>query len=116
MYWIGIDSHKSSATIAVLDDSGNVIEKYKVSNDLQSWFVFCLKYGDNASVAIESSTAGKHVARVLRDLGMDMHLANPSKLNLIFKSTKKTDMEDAVKLAKLLRMENCLNHIFLQRK
>ncbi len=104
MNWIGIDAHKSSATIAVMDDNGNVIEMYKVNNDLQAWTTFYLKYSGNATVAIESSTAGKHIARLLRDFGMDIHIANPNKLNLIFKSTKKTDMEDAVNLAKLLRL------------
>jgi len=105
MNWIGIDANKSSATIAVMDDNGNVIEMYKVNNNMQAWTTFSLKYSGNATVAIESSTAGKHIARVLRDFGMDVHLANPNKLKLIFKSTKKTDKEDAVNLAKLLKLK-----------
>ncbi|MGC8663217.1 MAG: hypothetical protein ACP5TX_02285 [Thermoplasmata archaeon] len=34
MNWIGIDAHKSSTTIAVMDDNGNVMEMYKVNNDV----------------------------------------------------------------------------------
>ncbi len=40
----------------------------------------------------------------LVDHGFSVHLADPSKLALIFRSVKKNDREDSYKLAKLLRI------------
>jgi len=54
-----------------------------------------LKYSGNAPVAIELSTTGENIARVLRDFGVNIHIENPNKLNIIYKSMKKTDKKDA---------------------
>ena len=53
-------------------------------------------------IALETSTSGKYAARLLRDNNFSVHLADPSKLALIFRSAKKNDREDSYKLAKLL--------------
>ena len=37
-------------------------------------------------------------------MGFSIHMANPSKLPLIFNTEKKNDREDSYKLAKLLRL------------
>ena len=55
-------------------------------------------------IALETSTSGKYAARLLRDNNFSVHLANPSKLALIFRSVKKNDHEESYKLAKLLRI------------
>ena len=54
-------------------------------------------------IALEVSTTGK-----LRDMGFHVHLADPFKLSIIFKSSKKNDREDSYKLAKLLRLNELL--------
>ena len=41
---------------------------------------------------------------MLRDKGFSVHMADPIRLALIFKTTKKNDREDSYKLAKLLRI------------
>ncbi len=105
MYCIGIDAHKSNASITVMDDIGNIVEKLKVPNSIEVWNNFSAKYlSDKPKIAIESSTAGKYLAKLLRDFGFEIHLANPKELKIIFKSNKKTDMRDAIGLAKLLRL------------
>ncbi len=53
---------------------------------------------------MEVSTIGKNVARKLRDLDFSVHLADPSKLPLIFNTAKKNNREDSYELAKLLRL------------
>ena len=55
-------------------------------------------------IALEQSTSGKYVARLLRSRGFSVHLADPVKLALIYNSPKKSDKEDSYKLAKLLRL------------
>ena len=42
---------------------------------------------------------------MLRDNGFSVHMADPIRLALIFKTTKKNDREDSYKLAKLLRLQ-----------
>ena len=56
-------------------------------------------------IALEVSTSGKYIARILRYMGFSVHLADPSKLSLIFMTAKKNDKEDSYKLAKLLRLK-----------
>ena len=56
-------------------------------------------------IALEVSTSGKYIARKLRDMGFSVHLADPSKLSLIFMTAKKNNKEDSYKLAKLLRLQ-----------
>ena len=55
-------------------------------------------------ISLEVSTSGKYIARKLREMGFSIHLADPSKLFLIFNTGKKNDREDSYKLAKLLRL------------
>ena len=40
----------------------------------------------------------------MRDMGFSVHMADPSKLPLIFNTSRKNDREDSYKLAKLLRL------------
>ena len=61
------------------------------------------KYPIDTEIAVETSTAGKYVAHLLRDHGLHVHLANSKELKLIWKSKKKTDKNDARILARLLR-------------
>lgn len=101
---IGIDAHKLSESICVTDGDGNIVEEYKMNNTEENWNSFMEKYPKDAEIAVESSTTGKYVAMLLRDNGFRIHLANPKALRIIFRSTKKTDRNDARNLAKLLRM------------
>ncbi|MEM4084363.1 MAG: transposase [Thermoplasmata archaeon] len=55
-------------------------------------------------IALKMSTTGKYVARLLRDMGFSVHIADPVKIALIFNTSKKNDGEDSYKLAKLLRL------------
>lgn len=103
---IGIDVHKLSESVCVMDNNGRIVEEYKMENSEEDWTLFMKKYDrDTTEIAVEASTTGKYVAHLLRDNGFHLHLANSKKLKLIFKSTKKTDRNDARDLAKLLRMD-----------
>ena len=102
---IGIDAHKLSESVCVTDDDGNIMEEYSMNNTDESWRSFMEKYREsNPKIAVESSTTGKYVARLLRDHGFEVHLANPKGLKIIYGSGKKTDRNDARNIAKLLRL------------
>ncbi len=88
-----------------MEENGDVKEQYEIANTGESWETFRSRYyGSGSEIALEVSTTGKYVARKLRDLGFSVHLADPSKLSLIFNTVKKNDKEDSYKLAKLLRL------------
>ena len=101
---IGIDAHKLNESVCVTDMDGKIVEEYRMDNTEKEWNVFMGKYSKDSDVVVESSTTGKYVARLLRDNGFRIHLANPKALKIIFRSTKKTDKNDARNLAKLFRM------------
>ena len=103
--WIGLDVHKCSVYITEMKENGNISEQYEIENKDESWNAFRDRYLEvRPEIALEVSTTGKYVARLLRDMGMKAHIADPVKLALIFNTTKKNDREDSYKLAKLLRL------------
>ena len=102
---IGIDVHKRLVNITEMEEDGTVRENYEIDNSEESWNRFTEKYiSTKPEIALEQSTSGKYVARLLRDKGFSVHPADPVKLALIYNSPKKNDREDSYKLAKLLRL------------
>ena len=94
---IGIDVHKRLVNITEMDGDGSVRENYEIENNEEAWKAFVERYsGTKQEIALEQSTSGKYVARLLRDRGLSVHLADPVKLALIYSSTKKNDKEDCV--------------------
>ena len=59
---------------------------------------------------LEASTHSSWVARQLRELGHEVFVANPRKVHLISKSSRKTDRNDAITLARLGRSDPGLLH------
>ena len=99
-----------------MNDDGSINEQYEIANDEESWKGFGSRYMElKPEIALEVSTTGKYVARMLRDMGFSVHIADPIRLALIFKTTKKNDKEDSYKLAKLLRL-NELPEVHLPSK
>ena len=89
-----------------MDEEGNVCESYEIENTESALNAFRSRYLNlRPEIALEVSTSGKYMARKLRDIGFSVHLADPSKLSLIFNTVKKNDKEDSYKLAKLLRLK-----------
>ena len=104
--YIGLDVHKRTVYVTEMEDHGDVKERYEIVNCDESWQDLIHRYHANeVEIALETSTSGKYAARLLRDNGFSVHLADPSKLALIFNSVKKNDREDSYKLAKLLRLQ-----------
>ncbi len=105
---IGLDIHKEGVYVTALDEDGKVLEQYEMPNSDEEWIKFKEKYMElKPDIAMEMSTSGKYVARLLRDMGFSIHIADPANLALIFKASRKNDKEDSYKLAKLLRLNDC---------
>ncbi len=100
-----MDVHKNSVNVTEMEEDGSVAENYEIENSGVAWNGLTERYSSTKpEIALEQSTSGKYVARLLRDRGFSVHIADPAKMALIFNSSKKNDREDSYKLAKLLRL------------
>lgn len=108
---IGLDVHKHSVYAGVVDDKNNRIDEKNMENDIGILTEFLNIYREEDMV-IESSTSGKYLAKVLLNLGYRIHLIDPRKIPGMPKNTKKTDREDAFRLAELFRL-NALTEIYI---
>ena len=92
--YIGLDVHKCNVYITKMEYNGDVNEQYEIMNDESSWIDFRERYlSKEPEISLEVSTSGKYVAGKLRDMGFSIHLADPSKISLIFNTAKKNDRE-----------------------
>ena len=93
---IGLDLHKHSIYATELNEDGNIKEQYEFANSEECWDEFKNRYiRQKPEIALDVSTSGKYVTGFLRDMGFSVHMADPSKLPVIYKSTKKNDKEDS---------------------
>lgn len=102
--YVGLDTHKKFIVGCVKDKEGNIIFEQKFKNDPHSMDQFLLNVPSDSKIALESSSCWQYVFDYLEDKGYEVALSNPSKTRLIGESKKKTDREDARKIADLLRM------------
>jgi len=64
---IGIDVHKKSVYMTAIDEYGKLIEQYEMVNSDEKWTKFREKYMElKPDIAMEMSTSGKYIARLLR--------------------------------------------------
>ena len=110
---IGLDVHKRSIYVTELKEDGNIKEQYEFANSEECWDEFKNRYiRQKPEIALEVSTSGKDVTRLLRDMGFSVHMADPSKLPLIYKSTKRIHTN----LQGLFTLEHCQRYIFPQQR
>ncbi len=105
MYTLGIDLHKKSSVWVLIDEQRTEVWKQNVPchPDYVSTAVEKIPVSPKEiQVAIEPVAGWRWVSKQLEDVGMKVHIAHPRKIQLIAKSTKKTDNEDAKTLANLL--------------
>ncbi|RMD79574.1 MAG: IS110 family transposase [Lentisphaerae bacterium] len=100
--YCGIDLHSRKSYLHVLDEEGNRIKSGEIDTTGQSFRVFFeeLIDGENdVSAAIEIGSLTFRYCNVLREIGISVHVVNTLKNAYIAKSMKKTDKEDARRLA-----------------
>jgi transposase len=105
MYTLGIDLHKKSSVWMLIDEQRTELWTADVLCS-PTHITTALKNipvpHTQIQVAIEPVAGWRWVSGLLEEAGMQVHIAHPRKIQLIAKSTKKTDKEDARTLANLL--------------
>lgn len=111
---IGIDLSDRSGKYYAIDDQGERVESGKVKltkTAVAEWG----KQFPPTLIAIEAGTHSPWISRVLAACGHEVIVANPVKVALITKNTRKTDRIDAEYLARLARFERKLLHEITHR-
>ena len=101
MFYVGLDVHCKSVTICVLNEYGKVHQRCSV-RQLDQMMRVLERVPGPFQVCYEASTGYGTLYELLAPIADHVAVAHPGVLKLIFRSKKKNDRQDALKLAKLL--------------
>jgi transposase len=104
VYFIGVDHHKQSSTMTVLDEQGREVRTARLVNVEADIAAFIREAAPGAFEAVlESGRSSYVMADLLRELGGEVKMANPYELKAIAHAQIKTDSRDSRLLARMLR-------------
>ena len=99
---VGIDVGKRTYALAAIDPQGGVIRSNGKTGEAGR-AALCGKLRRTDKVALEAGNMAFIIAKELKErVGCEVVVLNASKLALIYGSMKKTDKEDALKLARIV--------------
>ena len=101
--FVGIDLGVRTMEIRFLDANGRSVDAWhgKTSGSGRAQLYRRLRKSD--CIGIEACALGFVVAReIIREVGAKVYVLNSSRMYMIFRSIKKTDSEDAMKIARLI--------------
>ena len=104
---VGLDVSDEYTYAAVVSENGELLieDRFPTREPaVRRW----LSAGASAVVALETGSHSRWMARVARECGHQVIVANARELRLIYAGTNKTDRVDAVKLARLARVDPAL--------
>jgi transposase len=104
MKYVGIDLHKKTISVCVMDKERNVLQRKKFLcvdvAGIKAWFGQLGKF----QFVVEATATYEWLVQVLEPLAAGWVLCNPGKMRMIAESTKKTDKLDAQTLAEFLAL------------
>ena len=101
--FIGIDLGKRTYEMCIVDQKGK-ITRTGGKTDFAGIDKLCEKLNADDAVAIEACNLAFRIERAIRkSVGCKVCIMNAGRLAVIYMSTRKTDKEDSMKLAKLLK-------------
>jgi transposase len=103
--YVGLDYHKDSVQVCVMDPAGKVLANRSCPNDTKEVVLFASFFGDDVRGAIEACTGAAGLAdELITRHGWDLALAHPGYVNRMKQSPDKSDYSDAKMLADLVRV------------
>lgn len=106
---VGMDMGDKEHVVCILDGTGKVIKRDKVTNTGEGMRKYFKKLAP-CRVGLEAGTHSGWVSRILAELGHEVLVGNPRKLRMIWKSNEKDDNKDAEMIARLTRADPQLLH------
>lgn len=105
MKYVGIDLHKKTIVICVVNKERKVLERKRFLclevKSIAAWFA---RLGEFRFV-VEATASYEWLVQLLEPLAAEWLLAHPGKMRVIAESTKKTDKLDAQTLAEFLALD-----------
>ena len=106
MHFIGVDHHKQTSTMTVLDSQGREVRTARLLNLRADIGAFIREVAPEGFLAVvEAGRASYGMADLLRELGGVVKMANPLQVKAIAHARIKTDKRDSRTLAQLLRAD-----------
>jgi transposase len=101
--YVGVDLHKRSCWVTVLDADGHVLESRRIGTTKPELLEFFGQVRKPAAVAVEATFNWYYFLNVIEPLGLELHLVHPWKTRAIASARIKHDRLDSRVLAELLR-------------
>ncbi len=105
MNFIGVDLHKKSITVCVMDQNRKVLARKTINCKETNEIVEFFRKFQPFKVVVEATASYLWFVELVEPLADEVILANPKKLRVIAESTKKTDRLDAQVLAEFLVLD-----------
>ncbi|MDR3643304.1 MAG: IS110 family transposase [Candidatus Doudnabacteria bacterium] len=103
--YIGVDLHKKTCYMTVMDQAGVVSKQTEIKNDKESIEKFFNNYPNDAKVAVESTMNWMPFYEQVEALGFSVVLSNPLMTKAIAAARIKNDKVDSKILAELMRTD-----------
>ncbi len=104
MHFIGVDLHKKSITVCVMNEKQSVLARKTLFCDQPDQIVEFFRQFQPFQVVVEATASYFWFAELAEPLADQVVLAHPKKLRVIAESTQKTDRMDAFVLAEFLSL------------
>jgi transposase len=103
--YVGLDYHKDSIQVCVMDRSGNILANRRCGNQVEALDRLVATFSDDVHAAVESCTGAAALADELATRhGWSISLAHPGYVARMKQTPDKTDWGDARVLADLVRV------------
>mgnify|MGYP000308017956 CR=1 FL=1 len=105
MHCVGVDYHKKSSYVTVMDERGKVVKEAQIANTQEALAAFLDGRAKGASAVLEAGRNWPVMYDWLEELVDEVTLAHPAKVRVIAEAKVKTDRIDSRMLAHLLRAD-----------
>ncbi len=105
MLYVGVDAHKATSQITVVNETGSILKRAKVASTSSAFQQALSEYDEPLTAVLEASYCWGPIYDWLDDLTEEVVLAHPSKVRAIAEARIKTDKIDSAILAHLLRAD-----------
>jgi len=114
MFYIGCDVSDKSSYVYVTDGKGGKAESQEIPTDKDGYRQYFKQWiNKSVKVAVEAGGHSRWIHDALKKMAISVYIVNPNKVKLIAKNKKKTDKVDAAFLAKLLRIDELPERVYV---
>jgi transposase len=107
--FVGIDISDKTSVVVTIDSAGVKVRQVQISNTARS-LQTNFQNRPPMRIGLEVGAQSMWMARTLRSFGHEVYVANARELRLISGNSQKSDANDALLLARLVRVDPALLH------